>query len=76
MSAKQFGMDLDEVVELADDLPGASAVVRARVPRSTVDALDHTPVDRHVLRSGSVTVHEGEPLDLLNATLETVDHAY
>ena len=73
LDAKQFGRDLDEVTELGERVGGADAVVRARVPRSTVDALDQTPVDTSILRSGTVTAQPGEQLDLLNRTVIDVD---
>jgi len=79
MDVKQFGMNLDEVVELADHLPDAAAVVKARVPKSVVDdlnALNPTQVDTSILKSGSLTVEGGAPLDTLNAAVESIEQAF
>ena len=73
LDGKQFGRNLDEVQELGDRIGGADAIVRARVPRSTVNALDQTPVDSFILRSGSVTAQPGSQLDLLNRTVIRID---
>ncbi|MCB1032595.1 MAG: hypothetical protein KDD47_02025, partial [Acidobacteria bacterium] len=69
LNAKQFGLSLDEVLALSDYLPDAAAIVRVRVPRRVLDALDRTPVDASILRSGSVTAHAGSQLDLLNDSI-------
>lgn len=45
LDAKQFGRNLGEVRELGNRIGGADAIIRARVPRSTVNSLDLTPVD-------------------------------
>jgi RHS repeat-associated protein len=76
MEVKQFGLNLDETVRLADYLPDTAAVVRARVPRGVLGSFDLTPVDRTILRSGSVTVHAGEQLNLLNNSLILLEHAF
>ena len=73
LDGKQFGRNLDEVQELGNRIGGSDAIIRARVPRSTVDALDQTPVDSFILRSGSVTAQPGSQLDLLNRTATQVD---
>jgi RHS repeat-associated protein len=69
LDAKQFGLNLDEVEALSTRLGGADAIVRARVPRSTLDALDRTPVDPSILRSGAASAQPGSQIDLLNRTL-------
>ena len=76
LEAKQFGLNLDETIKLADFFPEAVAVVRARIPRSILGKLDQTPVDSSILRSGSVTAKSGEELDLLNRSLRLVDQAF
>lgn len=38
------------------------------VPESAFNALDQTPVDASILKSGSVSAYAGEQLDLLNST--------
>jgi RHS repeat-associated protein len=69
LGAKQFGRDLGEVIHLTNHFSDMVAIVRARIPQATLDMLDHTHVDRMILRSGSVTAHAGEMLDELNRTL-------
>jgi hypothetical protein len=54
MDVKQFGLNLDEVIRLGDFFLDTAAVIRARIPRSTLNQLDFTPVDRTILKSGSV----------------------
>ena len=64
--------ELQELMRLSAevlDFPDMVAIVRVRIPRATFDILDHTPVDRMILRSGSVTAHAGQMLDELNRTL-------
>jgi hypothetical protein len=75
LAGKQFGHNLDEIVKLADHFPEAAAVIRARVPRSVFNQLDHTPVDPFILRSGSNTVQPSQ-LDLFNNSIIDLWHAF
>ncbi|MEJ2075380.1 MAG: hypothetical protein P8X79_18180, partial [Reinekea sp.] len=45
------------------------------VPKSVLNALDHTPVDRHILRSGSLTV-QPEVLDQFNKAIQCIEHVF
>lgn len=72
---KQFGHDLDEIIKLADHFPDAAAVIKAKIPKSVFDQLDHTPVDSFILRSGSTTVQPGV-LDLFNRSILELSHAF
>jgi hypothetical protein len=65
LDAKQFGLSLGEVEALASRLGGADAIVRARVPMSTLRALDRTPLDPSILRSGSATAQPGDQRQLV-----------
>lgn len=77
LGAKQFGRNLYEIIALADYLPDVAAVVRIRIPKSTLKQLDLTPVDAYILKSGSVTAHEGSQLALLNRTkVGPAEHAF
>lgn len=51
---------------------GSTKLASTTVPESTFATLDHTPVDTPILRSGSVTAHEGDMLELVNATMGPV----
>ena len=76
MEVKQFGHNLDEVIELAGDrLPGTAAVVKTSVPRTLFDQLNHTPVDEDILKSGTTTVYR-ELLELFNNQKSVVEHVF
>lgn len=75
LDAKQFARNLHETIALANYLPDTVAVIRARVPASVVDHLDLTPVDRTILRSGSVTV-QPDTLDLFNSSIVELEHVF
>jgi RHS repeat-associated protein len=66
---KQFAKNLDEVIRLTNSFKDMAAVVRVTLPQATINVLDHTPVDRMIFRSGTVTAHAGEMLDLVNRTM-------
>ncbi|MEZ4475509.1 MAG: hypothetical protein R3F60_32880 [bacterium] len=76
LQGKQFGLNLDEVLKLAEFFPEASAVVRARIPKSVLKQLDLTPVDPSILRAGSVTAQPGSQLRQLNENLLKLDQAF
>lgn len=77
MEAKQFGFNMDEVLKLSDHFPDAAAIMKAQVPRSTLQRLDLTPVDSSILRSGSATALGAEQLQLLNQSLlGPIKHAF
>jgi len=66
LAAKQFGRSFDEVKHLANFFPETVAIVRISISESLLNRFDLTPVDQPILKSGTVTAHEGEQLDLLN----------
>jgi RHS repeat-associated protein len=75
LEAKQFGLNPDEVLDLATSYDSnTAAIIRARIPAS---AVVHwwTPVDRHVLRSGAITIPK-EDLDMLNELVRQLDVVY
>ncbi len=69
LAAKQFGRNLGEVIQLAGFFSDAVAIVRIRIPQNILNELDLTPVDQPILKSGTVTAHESEQLNLLNNSL-------
>jgi hypothetical protein len=75
LDGKQFGLRLDEVINLADHLPDTAAVIRVDVPRTIFNTLDHTPVDSSILRSGSITV-QPDMLNMFNGSILNLQHAY
>ncbi|RVU34860.1 RHS repeat-associated core domain-containing protein [Hwanghaeella grinnelliae] len=73
---KQFAMNFEETMKLADKLPNTVAVVKAEIPRDVFRLLDRTPVDEVILRSGSATV-PNEVLDIFNKSLVgSIKHVY
>jgi hypothetical protein len=77
MEAKQFERNFDEVLRLADHFTDASAIVRVTVPSSTLRHLDLTPVDRHILTSGTVTARGQEQLNVLNRSfIGDIQHVF
>ena len=74
---KQFGLNLNEVVDLADTpaLSRTAAVIETEIPSSLLKQLDLTPVDQSILRSGSVTV-QPEMLDTFNKLKSTPKQAF
>ena len=72
---KQFGRDFDEILKLSDHLPDTSAIIKAKVPKSALDGLDHTPVDRHILKGGTVTV-QPEKLEQFNKSVQSIEHVF
>ncbi|MFD0677378.1 MULTISPECIES: S8 family serine peptidase [unclassified Paenibacillus] len=75
---KQFGMAFDEVLKLSDSplLKDTAAIIKVQIPTEIFNKLDHTQVDRHILKSGSVTV-QPEMLDLFNnSIIGSIDHIY
>lgn len=58
---------------MGNAIGGADAIIRVRVPQSTIDVLDKTPVDTFFLRSGSITAQPGRQLDILNKTIIQID---
>jgi hypothetical protein len=76
MEVKQFGRNLNEIIQLADEIvKDAAAVIRVRVPRRLLDLLDQTPVDEFILKSGTVTVTR-DTLRLFNSMILELEHAF
>jgi hypothetical protein len=75
LSGKQFGNSFEEILKLTNYLQDTSAIIRARVPISVYNQLDHTRVDSFILKSGSVTVQPNK-LNLFNNTLIGIKHIY
>lgn len=73
LEAKQFGRNLEETRRLSQGLNANDVIIRVRVPKSTLNQLDQTPVDTSVLRSGSVSAQSGGQLDLLNGTVVEIE---
>ena len=46
-------------LRFADTIPDYAALIKVDVPRSTFDALDHTPVAPFIFRSGTTTAKQG-----------------
>jgi hypothetical protein len=72
---KQFGLSFDEILKLSDFFPDSAAIIRARVPKSVFDKLDHTPVDKHILKSGNVTVTP-DKYDMFNKSIIEIKHEF
>lgn len=73
MEAKQFGRNLEEIEDLAthpffsdDDLGG---IVKIVIPESALNNFDLTPVDKHILKSGSVTARGEKQLEILSQVI-------
>lgn len=73
MEAKQFGLNLDEVLDYATDPGGRAsydAIVTARVPRSTLSGAEFSrSIDPWHFKSGVVTVSE-QGLPNLNSAVQ------
>ncbi|WP_237763083.1 hypothetical protein [Paenibacillus sp. A3] len=65
---KQFSRSFDELLNLTDHFKDTAAIVKVNVPKELLNHLDLTPVDKHILKSGSVTV-QPEMLDLFNNSI-------
>jgi len=75
-SGKQFGRDFDEVLKISDHLKDIAAIVKVNVLKNIMNIFDLTPVDRIILRKGSVTV-QPEMLDILNRfKVGLIEHVY
>ncbi|NNC04873.1 hypothetical protein HJC10_18700 [Corallococcus exiguus] len=76
-AAKQFGLNQDEILRLSNSLIDTVAIVKIKIPESTFRLLDHTHVDRAILRSGSVSAQAGKQLELLNSTIiGAIEHVF
>ena len=68
-TGKQFGYDLDEVLDFSDFATDISGVVKVEVPTSTLNNIgDPTHVDPFVFRSGTVTIPTNK-LDEFNSCI-------
>lgn len=73
--SKQFGFDLDEIYDLTNRFPETSAILKVELPTKTLRKIgDFTPVDQHILKSGSVTIH-GNQLDSFNSCISSICNA-
>ncbi|HZG13658.1 MAG TPA: polymorphic toxin-type HINT domain-containing protein [Candidatus Bathyarchaeia archaeon] len=74
---KQFGVNYEEVRRLSKSavFKNTIAIVRARIPKTMYNQLDHTPVDPFYLKSGSVSVHP-DMIDKFNESLIEVEIKY
>jgi len=69
---KQFGNDLDETIDFADQYPDIGGVVQVEVPNSFLDGIDVGPqVDTGVFPSGTVTI-DIDDLDAFNGCISGV----
>jgi RHS repeat-associated protein len=75
LEVKQFGLDFNETLKLADFLRNTVAIIRVRIPRSIFNTLDKTPVDPSILKSGSVTVQPNK-LDVFNRSIIEIEQAF
>lgn len=68
-TGKQFGYDLDEVLEFSNFATDISGVVKIEVPTSTLNNIgDLTHVDSFIFRSGTVTIPTNK-LDEFNSCI-------
>ncbi|WNJ95694.1 hypothetical protein RND59_00795 [Vibrio ruber] len=72
---KQFGYSFDEILKLSDHLSDTAAIMKVKVPKNALNGLDHTPVDQHILKSGTLTV-QPEKLDQFNKAVQSIEHVY
>lgn len=72
---KQFGYNFDEVLKLTDFLKDSSAIIKVKLLKSVIDELDHTPVEKMILKGGSVTVHP-DKYDIFNQSILEIIHEY
>ncbi len=71
---KQFGFSLEETLRFADQEINRhyAAIIRIMIPQWVFEYLkakDDSHPDRHLFRSGTLTVADGPDLDLLNNSL-------
>ncbi|RMH25378.1 MAG: hypothetical protein D6692_11325, partial [Planctomycetota bacterium] len=77
LAGKQFTLSLYEALGFADQVPDAAAIIRVRVPRSTLNQLEFSrSIDPFIFRNGVVTAQPGAQQQLLNQTLITIEHAF
>ena len=73
LEAKQFGLQLEEVLDYATNPLGRNsyeAIVRARVPQSALDGADFSrTIDPFHFKSGVITVY-GESMEALNQAIQ------
>ncbi len=76
-AAKQFGVDFDETLNLANQpiMKDTAAIVKVTVPESVYKQLNLMELDRYFLKSGSATV-EPEMLDMFNKSILNIQHVY
>ena len=72
LEAKQFGLNVDEIIKLSGSLEGSSSILKVRIPQTTFRQLDLTHVDSSILKSGTVSAQPGKQLNLLNDTIRDI----
>ncbi|MBD1372153.1 DNRLRE domain-containing protein [Hazenella sp. IB182357] len=77
-NGKQFAKNFDELKKLVDSpiFSDTSAIVKVKVPKDVYNKLDHTQVDSHVLKSGSVTVGPSMIDEFNKAVKDTIEHIF
>ena len=77
LDGKQFGLDFDEILNLANQktMKDTAAIIKVQIPRSIFNQLDHTLVDKLFLKSGSVTVLE-DMYSVFNESIKSIQYVY
>jgi filamentous hemagglutinin len=74
---KQFGFNLNEVMNYANTAPNYAAIVQANIPTSLVGTFRvSNSIDPFIFRSGVLTVEKQQLMDLFNSAVKNIGHAY
>jgi hypothetical protein len=74
---KQFGFNLNEVMNYANTAPNYAAIVQAEIPTSLLGTFGvSNSIDPFIFRSGVLTVEKEQQLNLFNSVVKNVSHAY
>ena len=74
---KQFGFNLNEVLNYSNFAPDYAAIVSADVPTSLLGSFNiSNSIDPFIFRGGVLTVNGQSGLDLLNSIVKNISHAY
>lgn len=74
---KQFGFNLNEVLNYANFQPDYAAIVSADVPTSLLGNFNvSNAIDPFIFKNGVLTVNGQSGLNLFNSIVKNVVHAY
>ncbi|NML32389.1 hypothetical protein HHL14_16295 [Paraburkholderia sp. G-4-1-8] len=74
---KQFGFNVNEVLNFSNFAPHYAAIVRADIPTSLLGNFNvSNSIDPFIFRSGVLTVNGQSGLNLFNSAVTNVGHAY